>query len=88
MSAVGYVDVLNDLRCACDAQALGTGRASRPDIVIDPEQIAGIVAIFQFDQPFVVRSVCRAHAVHALVPEIVDVDAASKKWLQRSKERA
>src|SRR5690349_7464342 len=53
-----------------------------PNVLVQAEQIVGIVFPLECYQTSVVDPIGRPHPVVALVAYIVDVDAIHRKWLQ------
>ena len=72
-------------------RAPGYGRClTRPDVLVEAEQIAGIVLVLQRDQPCIliwaIRSLDPPHALVDFPPQIVNVYSAGRPRLHRSPE--
>jgi hypothetical protein len=58
------------------------GISSRPDILVNMEEIVWIVLGFELGKAGIVIAICRFHAVFAFIHDHVDVGAACGKWVQ------
>ena len=52
------------------------GQGSRLDVLVEAEEVRGIVPGLQRDEPLIVVPVGRAYAILAFVAQVVDVDSA------------
>src|SRR5947208_371198 len=56
------------------------------DVLVEPEQVGGVVGLLQFGEPWVVVPVGCANAFLALGAEVVDVGGAFQVWLHGGEE--
>src|SRR5690242_1068474 len=63
---------------------LRTGATKRrSDVLVQPEEVVRIVLSFNGGEAVVVGAVGRAHALFALIAQVIDVDTAGGERLQR-----
>src|SRR5215469_13872232 len=54
-----------------------------PDVLVEREEVGGIIRVFERDQPFVVGPIGCPHPLFSLVAQEVDIDATACKWRER-----